>query len=265
MSVAYCNLKGEKIGKLTPIELVDDFESNKTTKKWKCQCECGNFINFSSRVLNEAKKLNKNISCGCSRKNDLINTIHGDYLVIRYNKEIKNNKFRFFYCKCIKCGDEVILSTAQLYKHKMCQSCHKKEAKTIKKLKQKLSSIKRRCYDEKDKAYVNYGARGIRVCEEWLGNSDKFVEWALSNGYREDLTIDRIDNNGNYCPENCRWVDVYVQANNKRNNLNIEYNGKIQTLKQWCRELNLPYRQTHSRIYEKDWSVERAFSYKKKE
>lgn len=262
--INYQNLKGKKFGKLTAIELVDDYDSNGTTKKWKCECECGNFVNVSARILNESLKSKRNISCGCFYGMEHIGKVYGDYLIIKYCKELKD-KGRYYIGKCIKCGETVTLSNKQLYKRKMCQPCHKKEAKITKNLKHKLSSLKRRCYEEKSADYKNYGGRGIRVCEEWLGNSNKFVEWALNNGYKDGLTLDRIDNNGNYCPENCRWADRYIQNNNKRSNLNIEYNGKIQTLKQWCRELDLPYRETHNRIYRYNWSVEKAFTYKKQE
>lgn len=262
MSISYSNLKGKRFGKLVAIEQVEDYDNNGTTKKWRCQCDCGNFINISARLLNEANKKNKNISCGCSRKKDYTGNIYGDYLVLRF-KQDGDSKFRQYYCKCVKCNQEVVLNVRQLDKGKLCQDCHKKEAKTIKILKHKLCSIRRRCYVETSQDYKNYGARGIKVCEEWLGDSDKFVKWALENGYQEGLTIDRIDNNKNYCPENCRWVDRLVQNNNKRNNLNIEYNGKTQTLKQWCRELNLPYRKTYDRLYELNWSLDKAFTYKK--
>ena len=97
-----------------------------------------------------------------------------------------------------------------------------------------FGNIKQRCYNPKSIVYTYYGGRGIKVCDKWLlGGSKAFIEWALANGYQDDLTIDRIDNNGNYCPENCRWVTKKEQSNNKRNNTLITIDGITKTLAQW--------------------------------
>lgn len=92
--------------------------------------------------------------------------------------------------------------------------------------------MKQRCYNENDKAYKDYGGRGITVCEEWLHDFQAFYDWSMKNGYRDDLSIDRKDVNGNYCPENCRWATIKEQVNNTRRNIILEYNGKKQTLSQ---------------------------------
>lgn len=132
--------------------------------------------------------------------------------------------------------------------------------------------MKYRCCNLNDKRYKNYGSKGISVCEEWLNserekntpNSTKgwisFKNWAMSNGYSDKLTLDRIDNSKGYSPQNCRWVDMKVQQNNRSNNHLITYNGKTQTLAQWCDELNLNRQSMTSRIVTMRWSVERAFS-----
>ena len=135
------------------------------------------------------------------------------------------------------------------------------------------NGIKYRCYNPKYIGFKNYGARGITVCKEWLdtervhthsrNNPTKgflaFQKWALANGYADNLTLDRIDNNKGYCPENCRWVTAKVQNNNRRSNLLVTYKGRTQTLKQWCDELSLSYAKIFQRLNRLHWSVPEAF------
>ena len=117
--------------------------------------------------------------------------------------------------------------------------------------------MKARCYNPKDRVYKYYGARGIKICDEWLDSKngyDNFENWALVSGYKETkngrnkLTLDRIDNNGNYCPENCRWVSHRCQMNNTRNNKIIEYNGEKHTLSEWSRILKINVNILESRL-----------------
>lgn len=91
-----------------------------------------------------------------------------------------------------------------------------------------------RCYNKKHKSYHNYGGRGITVCDEWRKSYLSFREWALSNGYKDYLTVDRIDVNGNYEPSNCRWATTKEQGNNRRTNHMVEANGEVHTLTQWA-------------------------------
>lgn len=95
------------------------------------------------------------------------------------------------------------------------------------------SDMKSRCYRQKDKNFCNYGARGIKVCDEWLHSFVNFRDWALSNGYTNELTIDRINVNGNYCPENCRWADIKTQSRNKRNTRFCYYGNIGKTAIEW--------------------------------
>lgn len=121
--------------------------------------------------------------------------------------------------------------------------------------------MKHRCEYEKSKAYANYGGRGISVCKEWDDDSTgyfAFKEWAVNNGYRDDLTIDRIDTNGDYSPENCRWADVFIQANNKRSNVLLTYNGETRTAAQWADKLGVNYDAFINRVY-LGWDTERIF------
>ncbi|MEX0314726.1 MAG: hypothetical protein AB3N18_11155 [Allomuricauda sp.] len=100
------------------------------------------------------------------------------------------------------------------------------------------SSMKQRCQSQTDLGYVNYGGRGIKVCAEWI-EFKPFYDWAIKNGYREGLTLDRINNNGHYEPSNCRWTTRKVQNYNKRDNRILTYNGKRLFLSEWAKELNI--------------------------
>lgn len=119
-------------------------------------------------------------------------------------------------------------------------------------------NMKSRCYYDKNPRFKNYGARGIKICCEWLEDYLTFKAWALNCGYLNNLTLDRIDVNGNYEPDNCRWVSNKYQQNNKTNNNYIEYKGEIKTLSQWSEFLNIGYKTLQKRI--NNWGVEKAFS-----
>lgn len=119
-----------------------------------------------------------------------------------------------------------------------------------------------RCYRKSINGYENYGGRGIRVCEEWLGKDGfvNFMEWALHNGYDDTLTIDRMDSNGNYEPDNCKWATNKEQANNTRATLFLEYNGVIHSLTEWAEITGLIKGTIYSRM-RKGLSVGQALGY----
>ena len=121
--------------------------------------------------------------------------------------------------------------------------------------------MKSRCYNPKEEHYYRYGGRGITVCNEWLGENGfmNFVKWAKENGYKEGLSLDRIDNDGNYEPSNCRWVSYKVQNNNKRNNFLVTIYNRTQTLSEWCDEKNLNYSKIQSRL-KRGWLLEDAMT-----
>lgn len=104
----------------------------------------------------------------------------------------------------------------------------------------KFSQMKSRCYNSKHKAYKNYGGRGIKIYKEWLENPKKFYNWAINSGYREGLSIDRIDVNGSYEPNNCRWITNLQQQNNKRNSHYLDYNNEKHTIAEWSRITGIP-------------------------
>ena len=124
-----------------------------------------------------------------------------------------------------------------------------------------FESMKSRCLNPKEQHYSNYGGRGIKVCTEWLDKDCGFVrfrDWAYKNGYSDKLTLDRINVNGNYEPQNCRWVTVKQQNNNTRRNLYIEYKGERKTVAEWSELTGIPYGTLAERV-RKGLSVERIF------
>lgn len=120
-------------------------------------------------------------------------------------------------------------------------------------------NMKSRCYNTSVIEYNDYGGRGITVCDEWLHDFQAFYDWAMSNGYRDDLTIDRIDVNGNYEPSNCRWVSMKVQSNNTRKNHVLTYNGEAHTVSEWAEILHINKHTLSNRIL-RGWTVERALT-----
>lgn len=105
-----------------------------------------------------------------------------------------------------------------------------------------------RCECKKHIDYQWYQANGISVCDEWREDFINFYNWAVANGYKDDLTLDRINNDLGYCPENCRFVTPKDQANNRRTNINITYNGETKTLKQWAEYLGINYSKLYGRV-----------------
>lgn len=116
-----------------------------------------------------------------------------------------------------------------------------------------------RCYNPKNTHYAEYGGRGIKVCDEWRHDFAAFRDWAMSHGYNDTLTIDRIDSNGNYEPSNCRWIPLEKQMANRRSCRMLTANGKTQTMAAWAQELGVDPMAIKCRL-NRGWSVERAIT-----
>ena len=268
----------EKIGALTPI---DYFYKDKKIF-WNCKCDCGNIVQRYSVLLGQAIKNNAFSTCGCmSRIIDgkmatIVGKTFDNFTVLSF--DLKNSIYKCeqrgetFFLEPVQVGRklnwyfmnyEKIAKNKERLKYLGCSSQEEYNKKSIR-LHHLLYLIKLRCYDKKCWAYNYYGGRGIKVAQEWLENSRTFVDWALKNGYRENLEIDRIDNDGDYTPQNCRWVTRLKNANNKRNNHYIEYKGEIKSLSEWCRELNIDYKNTHYKIKYKGFTLQQVIDYKNK-
>lgn len=119
------------------------------------------------------------------------------------------------------------------------------------------AGMKERCLSPGSHAYALYGGRGITVCDEWRNSFDAFRDWALTHGYSEDLSIDRIDVDGDYCPENCRWADAITQSNNTRCNHMLTYSGRTMSVSRWAVEIGISRGTLVSRL-SAGWSVQQA-------
>ena len=136
----------------------------------------------------------------------------------------------------------------------------RKDSRGRTRLRRSWENMLTRCYyQNKGRVYQRYGGRGISVCDEWRASFDDFRDWALSNGYEEDLELDRIDNDGNYQPDNCHFVTHKDNNRNRRNCRLISFDGKEQCLAAWAEELGINYETLRTR-FRLNWDVERAFT-----
>ena len=163
-----------------------------------------------------------------NKKNYIGKTV-GQWFILKENG--RNSSYTQLYdAKCVNCGYTIKQATiARLQKHVDCRHHVLPSWKGLKHLKQVFEGMYSRCYYKGNPHYNRYGGRGIIICDEWLYDRNKFIQWSLSHGYRDDLTIDRIDNDGNYCPENCRWVTKRENNQNKPNIPKYIYKGKNYT------------------------------------
>lgn len=120
-------------------------------------------------------------------------------------------------------------------------------------------NMKNRCNNKNVPNYKNYGGRGITVCQEWMDKFENFSIWAKDNGYSESMSIERKNVNGNYCPDNCEWIDLKEQVHNKVTSRRLTWNGETLTPRKWSDKYGIPFNALQIRISRK-WSVERIFT-----
>ena len=188
-------------------------------------------------------------------------------LTVLERAENQNNKI-MWKCRC-DCGNIVNVFSSNLLCNRTKSCGCLKDEKLIQrstkhnqrhtKLYEIWKSMKQRCLNPNNRGYKNYGGRGITICDEWIHDFQSFYEWSKKNGYNSNLSIDRIDNNGNYCPENCRWTDRHTQCNNTRVNHYINYNNETKTLADWVKTTKLSYSCVFTRL-KKGWSIDKALN-----
>ena len=160
----------------------------------------------------------------------------------------RKGKAIMWVCKC-DCGNTKVIYGNNLRRglSTTCGCSTRKHGMRDTRLWSIWDGMTKRCYNPNHPHYHRYGGRGITICDEWLQDHGSFFSWALANGYQDSLTIDRIDVNGNYCPENCRWVDFTTQHNNRGNNCRVEINGVSRTISEWSNITGIGYQTLYRR------------------
>lgn len=201
---------------------------------------------------------------------DLTGRKFGKLLVLE-KSEKKGDKI-CWKCRC-DCGKEKVIAGQNLKSGKTvscnCSSIERISVlnKTHGEAKTRLYNIwagmKSRCYNENDCSYKNYGSRGIKVCQEWYNSYETFRDWAFNNGYNNKLSIDRINNNGNYSPENCRWTTNKEQSNNTSRTIILKYNGNKYSVKELAELLKLNYKKFLYGIHKTNGDIQKSIDYAK--
>lgn len=174
-----------------------------------------------------------------------------------------------YLCRC-DCGNYIKVPVGRLLSGRVVScGCYGKEMRSVvgvthgdthTRLYNIWRDMKRRCFNSKSPMFNDYGGRGITICDVWKSDYAAFKAWATANGYSDDLTIDRIDNDGNYCPENCRWATRQQQRENERHRKCLYKNGERFCIKEAVKETDLKYSTVCGRLGRLGWSLEKALS-----
>ena len=258
------DLTGRRFGRLVVVECAPRTQGRAA---WICKCDCGN---EAVEILDHRLKSGNTKSCGCLSLliEDLTNRRFGRLTVEKPGNRDKW-RGRYWYCKC-DCGNLIKIQRSSLIQGKTTSCgcyCKEQTSKAVtthglstSRIYRTYTDILTRCYGPNNKAYKYYGGRGILVCKEWYEDFMIFYQWAIANGYKDNLTIERIDVNGNYEPSNCKWIPRSEQTKNTRLTKPISYNGKSQILPMWADELGINKRTLYARLFTYHWSKERAFT-----
>lgn len=261
----------EIIGKTFNRWHVDSFAY---TKRWEhyynCTCSCGTKKIVNGRNIIKGKSL----SCGCFLKEASHERCFLDRKGKKYNSLTcirweRRDKEIYWLCRC-DCGNETWVKGSNLtsgaVKSCGCAGAHVNRIHGMShtRLHGIWSKMQSRCFNPKDEAFKYYGIRGITVCDEWLGTQGfiNFMNWSLEHGYESNLSIDRIDNDKGYYPNNCRWTTQSVQCRNTRINPHYILNGETYTCADLAEKYEINYSVLHQRLKVLRWSVEEAVGLK---
>ena len=237
------DLIGQRFGRLT---VVSRAENKCGRTNWHCKCDCGNERDILA--INLTRGFTK--SCGCLHNEqlrerkliDLLGQKFGRLLVLK--RAENHGRETYWKCRC-DCGNIKEINGAKLKNgHTKSCGCLSKETTSEIFKTHGMSSTRlyriykkmyRRCYKPKTKWFENYGGRGITICQEWLGEQgfENFAKWSMKNGYADNLSIDRKDNDKGYSPDNCRWASAKEQANNTRSTVFLTYKGETKSASEW--------------------------------
>lgn len=249
---------------------VDSFAYTKNYDKYyNCTCACGT----KKIVLKQNLTSGKSKSCGCLREKVSHDKCFIDRTGQKFNKLTclsweRSNGHIYWICRC-DCGNITKVRSCNLtsgaVKSCGCLSEHVNMVHGMShtRIHGIWSCMKNRCYYEKNDNYMNYGGRGITICDEWLGTQGfiNFMNWSYSHGYKDNLTIDRIDNEKGYSPDNCRWITQKEQMQNVRYNRRVSLNGVSYTVSQLASKYGIKYATLRARL-ERGWSVEESVELK---
>lgn len=264
-----------------------DHKENNNRHHYKCKClRCGKeFVAERIHIINHARACPECAKKKIKNLNDIVGNKYNKLYVVKYDHEESRlsvtglpYKQHMYLCKC-DCGNEKVIERHQIVSGgtKSC-GCYAEESSSKinyrhgmynTKFYRTWQNMKTRCTYPSHKAYPDYGGRGIKVCDRWLGENgfehfkedmyDKYLEKAEELGGEQYVSLDRINVDGNYEPGNCRWASKDQQVNNTRSNVYVEYNSEKLTLKQCVEKYsNIPYRTVLHRYREESWSLEDA-------